>query len=65
MMQKMLFQKAAYVKIPIIFSLSGVGFRPMPHDNDIESTLVWFRHGDDNGNWQPWVERLEKFLEVN
>jgi hypothetical protein len=36
----------------------------MPHDNDIESTLMWYRHGDDNGNWKPWVERLEKFLEV-
>jgi len=47
----------------IIGANPGVGFRPMPHDNDIESTLVWFRHGDDNGNWKPWVERLEKFLE--
>ena len=28
----------------------------------IESTLIWFRHGDDNGNWLPWVERLEEHL---
>ena len=28
----------------------------------IESTLIWYRHGDDNGNWLPWVERLEEHL---
>ena len=28
----------------------------------IESTLIWFRHGNDNGNWLPWVERLEEHL---
>lgn len=47
----------------IIGANPGVGFRPMPHDKDIESTLVWYRHGDDNGNWMPWVKRLEEFLE--
>lgn len=47
----------------IIGDNPGVGFRPRPDDNDIESTLIWFRHGDDNGNWNDWVNRLEKFLE--
>jgi len=47
----------------IIGSNPGVGFRPQPHDDDIESTLVWFRHGEDNPSWKPWVDRLEKFLE--
>ena len=51
----------SYIKL-IVFS--GVGFRPLPHNKDIESTLIWFRHGDDNGSWKTWVERLEKFLEV-
>jgi hypothetical protein len=37
----------------------------MPHENDIESTLIWYRHGDNNGNWEPWVHRLEKFLEAS
>jgi len=46
----------------IIGGNPGVGFRPMPHLDDIESTLVWFRHGDDNGSWEPWVKRLEEFL---
>merc|ERR1712241_903237 len=47
----------------IIGKNPGLGFRPMPPDESIESTLVWFRHGDDNGNWMPWVERLEEHLE--
>merc|ERR1711981_33930 len=40
----------------------GVGFRPMPPNKNIESTLIWFRHGNHNGNWEPWVERLEDHL---
>jgi len=47
----------------IIGDNPGVGFRPLPHNKDIESTLIWFRHGDDNGSWKTWVDRLEKFLE--
>jgi len=46
----------------IIGTNPGVGFRPMPPDERIESTLMWFRHGDDNGNWQSWVARLEDHL---
>jgi len=40
----------------------GVGYRPMPPDKDIESTLIWFRHGEANGNYEPWIERLEDHL---
>jgi len=50
-------------KNSIIGDNPGVGFRPMPPSANIESTLVWFRHGDDNGNWEDWVERLEQFLQ--
>jgi len=39
-----------------------MGFRPGPPDSQIESTLIWFRHGSYNGNWQKWVERLEDFV---
>jgi len=46
----------------IIGKIPGVGFRPMPPDESIESTLIWFRHGNDNGNWLPWVERLDEHL---
>lgn len=24
---------------------------------------MWFRHGDHNGNWKAWVERLDAHLE--
>jgi len=46
----------------IIGGNPGVGYRPMPDNKSIESTLIWFRHGDDNGNWKPWAERLDDFL---
>ena len=43
----------------------GVGFRPMPDNKDIESTLIWFRHGEETmANWQPWVDRLEEHMKV-
>ena len=47
----------------IIGTNPGVGYRPMPPDERIESTLMWYRHGERIGNWQPWVERLEQHLE--
>ena len=42
----------------------GMGFRPRPEDKNIESTLIWFRAGTFNGNWEKWVERLEDFVKV-
>jgi len=39
----------------------GLGFRPMPDDDNVESTLIWFQHGS-TGNWNPWVNRLQDFL---
>lgn len=45
----------------IMNSLLGVGFRPRPSMDHVESTLVYYRHGK-LGNWQPWVDRLEEFL---
>jgi len=41
----------------------GLGYRPHPPDSNIESTLIHYRKGDYNGNWQPWVKRLNDFLE--
>lgn len=40
----------------------GLGFRPMPDDKNVESTLIWFQHGSQ-GNWHPWKNRLQEFLE--
>jgi len=48
----------------IIGGNPGVGFRPMPNaSTDIQSTLIWFRHGNDNGNWKGWKGRLNDYLE--
>ena len=44
-----------------LISFSGVGYRPKPSMDSVESTLVQFRHGE-LGNWKPWVERLDDFL---
>merc|ERR1711874_200567 len=38
----------------------GVGFRPMPSNKHIESTLIWYRR--EPSNWEPWVQRLEDHL---
>jgi len=46
----------------IIGTNPGVGYRPKPSYDHVESTLIHFRHGE-LGNWKPWMERLEKFLE--
>lgn len=40
----------------------GLGFRPMPGDNNVESTLIHFTHGN-NGQYAEWTKRLEEFLE--
>ena len=40
---------------------AGVGYRPKPSMDHVESTLLHFRHGD-LGNWESWVERLDTFL---
>lgn len=44
-----------------ISSASGVGYRPGPSKDHVESTLVYFRHGE-LGNWKSWAERLDEFL---
>lgn len=46
----------------IIGTNPGVGYRPSPSYDHVESTLIHYRHGE-LGNWKPWADRLEKFLE--
>ena len=42
---------------------SGLGYRPHPNpDTHIDSTLIHFRKGDYNGDWQSWAASLDKFL---
>lgn len=40
----------------------GLGFRPRPPEEKVDSTLIWFSSGD-NGNWQHWRDDLKSFLE--
>jgi len=47
----------------------GMGYRPHPPDAKIESTLIWYRHGEANGNWNGtskdigWYGRLKNDLQ--
>jgi sodium/potassium-transporting ATPase subunit beta len=40
----------------------GLGFRPMPPESNVESTLIWYR-GNDEQNYKYWTDELDKFLE--
>ncbi|KAF7989745.1 hypothetical protein HCN44_008419 [Aphidius gifuensis] len=46
----------------IIGTNPGLGFRPMPPAENVESTLIWFK-GSDRDNYKYWVNSLVKFLE--
>lgn len=46
------------------YFLTGLGFRPMPPDANVESTLIWFKASDKN-NYRHWTDELDKFLEGN
>lgn len=47
----------------LIGSNPGLGFRPMPPDSNVESTLIWYK-ANDEGNYRHWTEKLDTFLEV-
>uniref|UniRef100_A0A336LVH5 CSON005458 protein n=1 Tax=Culicoides sonorensis TaxID=179676 RepID=A0A336LVH5_CULSO len=40
----------------------GLGFRPMPPESNVESTLIWFKASDDS-NTKYWIKELNDFLE--
>lgn len=46
-----------------IGSNPGLGFRPLPHPDNVDSTLIWFTHGSGR-EWGHWVDSLEKYLEA-
>jgi Sodium / potassium ATPase beta chain len=39
----------------------GLGFRPMPDDSNVESTLIWFEAAN-KGNTKHWIGALDEFL---
>ena len=38
-----------------------MGFRPLPRADNIESTLIWYKHGE-NDDVKHWVESLNDFI---
>jgi len=46
----------------IIGSNPGLGFRPMPPESNVESTLIWYKHSDPE-NTKHWVDELNTFLQ--
>jgi Sodium / potassium ATPase beta chain len=40
----------------------GLGFRPMPPESNVESTLVWFEAANDK-NTEYWTTALDEFLQ--
>lgn len=40
----------------------GLGFRPMPPESNVESTLVWFEAANEK-NTEYWIGASDKFLE--
>ncbi|GLG92260.1 Sodium/potassium-transporting ATPase subunit beta-2 [Gryllus bimaculatus] len=47
----------------IIGTSPGLGFRPMPEDSNVESTLIWYR-GTDRDDFRQWTDTLDEFLAV-
>nr|CAD7462944.1 unnamed protein product [Timema tahoe] len=47
----------------IIGTSPGLGFRPMPPEENVESTLIWYKATDEQ-NYRHWTQSLETFLEV-
>lgn len=46
----------------LIGSNPGLGFRPMPKEDNVESTLIWYK-ASDNGNVEAWTTQIDEFLE--
>lgn len=39
----------------------GLGFRPMPPHENVESTLIWYK-GTNYENYRTWTDALDRFL---
>ncbi|XP_037928238.1 sodium/potassium-transporting ATPase subunit beta-2 isoform X2 [Teleopsis dalmanni] len=47
----------------IIGTNPGLGFRPLPPEDNVESTLIWYK-GTQHENYKHWTDSLDKFLDV-
>jgi sodium/potassium-transporting ATPase subunit beta len=45
----------------IIGTNPGLGFRPLPPEDNVESTLIWYR-GTNRENYEVWTNALDEFL---
>jgi sodium/potassium-transporting ATPase subunit beta len=43
------------------FIFLGLGFRPLPPEDNVESTLIWYR-GTNKENYEVWTNALDEFL---
>lgn len=41
--------------------LKGLGFRPLPEMDNVESTLIWYK-GTHHENYKQWTDSLDEFL---
>lgn len=48
----------------VIGTNPGLGFRPMPPESNVESTLIWYK-SVDQGNFRIWASLLDEFLQGN
>ncbi|KAJ8680596.1 hypothetical protein QAD02_016383 [Eretmocerus hayati] len=46
----------------VIGTNPGLGFRPMPPESNVDSTLIWYKASDE-GNFRHWTQALDAFLE--
>lgn len=51
------------LKDGLIGANPGLGFRPMPPESNVESTLVWFEAANEK-NTEHWINALDEFLET-
>lgn len=49
------------LKESIIGDNPGLGFRPMPPESNVESTLIWYQKNSPN-NSKYWVDEINTFL---
>lgn len=51
-------EKVRYIYV--YYNFPGLGFRPMPPDSHVESTLIWYKMAERN--YAEWTTKLDEFL---
>ncbi|CAO1413172.1 unnamed protein product [Diamesa serratosioi] len=49
------------LKESLIGTNPGLGFRPLPPEDNVESTLIWYK-GTNIENYKTWTDALDEFL---